>query len=168
MAGGTFAVAQEPKPDGLAQLKRFEGSWSGTATGSPGEGTVERSYAWVMRGRFLQEANTSRYAPKAPGKPGEVHEHMSMLSYDKARKLLVLRQFHVESFVNTYRQVSPPGEFPLVFESEAFENLNSSWRARETYAFNGDDEFVETFELAQPDKPYQVYSQNKFKRVGAK
>ena len=34
---------------------------------------------------------------------------MGMLSYDKARKQIVLRQFHVESFVTTYR-MQPPVE----------------------------------------------------------
>lgn len=35
-------------------------------------------------------------------KKGEIHEHLSFISYDKARKLLVLRQFHVEGFVNQF------------------------------------------------------------------
>ena len=42
-----------------------------------------------------------------------------MLSYDKARKQIVLRQFHVESFVTTYRMQPPvEGATTLVFESE--------------------------------------------------
>ena len=88
-----------------------------------------------------------------------------MFSYDRGRKTLVRRQFHAEGFVNTYRQASAPGELPMVFESEAFENLSSSWKARESYEFVSDDEFVETFELAEPGKPYQVYSRNRLKRV---
>ena len=43
-----------------------------------------------------------RYPVQEKNKKGEVHEHMGMLSYDKARKQIVLRQFHVESFVTTY------------------------------------------------------------------
>jgi hypothetical protein len=54
----------------------------------------------------------------------------------KARKLIVLRQFHVEGFVNTYRRVdSEGGANSLVFESEVFENFSNSWKARETYEF---------------------------------
>ena len=158
------AAQTDAKPDPLAQLARFIGSWSGTATGQSGDGTVVRTYGPNMRGRYLQETNVSRYPARDAGKPDEVHEHMSMFSYDKTRKLIVLRQFHVEGFVNTYRQVSPPDSLPLVFESESFENFSNSWKARETYEFNGDDQFVETFELAPPGKPYEVYSRNRLKR----
>lgn len=159
------AVAQtEAKSDPLAPLARFVGSWSGTASGQSGDGTVARTYSLSMRGRYLQETNVSRYPARETGKSDEAHEHMSVFSYDKARKLIVLRQFHVEGFVNTYRQVSPPDMLPLVFESESFENFSNTWKARETYEFNGDDEFVETFELAPPGKPYEVYSRNRLKR----
>lgn len=53
----------------------------------------------------------------------------------------------------------------LVFESEAFENFSNSWKARESYEFLSNDEFIETFELAAPGKAFQVYSRNHFKRV---
>ncbi|MND02594.1 hypothetical protein D3C83_220290 [compost metagenome] len=56
----------------------------------------------------------------------------------------------------------------MVFDSESFENFDNSWKARETYDFVSPDEFVETFELAPPGKPFEVYSRNRFRRVGAK
>jgi hypothetical protein len=97
---------------------------------------------------------------------GEVHEHWSFFSYDRARKMLVLRQFHQEGFVNRYtlnQQLSKAGK--LVFESEQFENFDNKWRAKETYEISSTDEFVEIFELASPEKPFTVYSRNHFKRV---
>jgi lipopolysaccharide assembly outer membrane protein LptD (OstA) len=48
---------------------------------------------------------------------------------------------------------------------EAFENFSDSWKARARYEFLSDNEFIETFELAAPGKPFQVYSYNRFKRV---
>lgn len=161
------ALAAEPQADPLMPLKRFVGDWAGTATGQAGEGTVTRRYASVMNGRFIQESNISRYPAQEKNKSGEVHEHLGMFSYDKARKLIVLRQFHVEGFVNTYRLASAADgrEGALVFDSEGFENFSNSWRARESYEFLSDDEFVETFELAPPGKPFQVYSRNHFKRI---
>ena len=147
-------------------LRRFIGEWTGTASGQAGEGSVERKYTFVMNGRFVHETNISRYPPQERNKSGEVHEHWGIFSYDRARKLLVLRQFHLEGFVNTYRQASAAEDRgALVFESEAFENFSNAWRARETYAFLSDDEFVETFELAAPGKPFQVYSRSQFKRA---
>ena len=163
----TNAVWADDAPaDQWSLLRRFVGEWTGVASGQAGEGTVTRTYAFVMNNRFIRETNTSHYPPQEKNKAGEVHEHWGMFSYDKARKLVVLRQFHVEGFVNTYRQVAADGRTPtLLFESEAFENFSNAWKARESYDFLSDDEFVETFELAPPGKPFQVYSRNHFRRV---
>ncbi len=168
----TLGVAQTPAvvdADPWAPVKIFAGAWKGTATGQSGEGTVVRQYEFVLNRRFLQEKNTTTYPPQEKNKKGEVHDHVSYLSYDKARKLLVLRQFHVEGFVNQFvlnKEASTATK--LVFDSENFENFSNKWKARETYDLLGADEFTETFELAPPDKPFQVYSKNHFKRATEK
>ena len=160
------AQAADPDADPWSPLRRFVGEWSGSATGEAGDGTVTRKYVFVMNGRYVHETNTSRYPPQKQNKSGEVHEHWGIFSYDKGRKALVLRQFHVEGFVNTYRQaVTTAGTVSLVFESESFENFSNTWKARESYEFLSDDEFIETFELAPQGKPFQVYSRNHLKRV---
>jgi hypothetical protein len=95
-----------------------------------------------------------------------VHEHWGFFSYDRLRGSLVYRQFHQEGFVNQYKlieELSGPGR--AVFESEGFENFDSSWRARETYVFLSDDEFEETFELARPGMEFSVYSRTIFQRA---
>lgn len=159
------ACAADPEADHWLPIRRLIGDWSGTVTGEPGLGVVTRRYAFVMNDRFVQETNTSRYPRQEQNKSGEVHEHWGFFSYDKMRKLLILRQFHVEGFVNTYRHAGTTGDpDSLVFESEVFENFSNAWKARETYRFLSDDEFVETFELAAPAKPYQVYSRSHFRR----
>lgn len=163
LALATQAGAQDGDP--WMPLARFVGNWQGVSVGQAGEGTVVRSYARIMGGRFIQESNTSTYPPQEKNKKGEVHEHSGIFSYDKQRKLLMLRQFHIEGFVNTYRQVSEAGAVRLVFESEAFENFNNAWKARETYEFDGDDRLVETFELAPPGKEFRVYSRTELKRT---
>ena len=160
------AGAAEQDEDQWLPLRRLIGEWTGTASGRAGDGTVIRKYAFVMNGRYVHETNTSRYPPQEKNKSGEVHVHWGMFSYDKAQKLIVLRQFHIEGFVNTYRQAAVgEGRVSLVFESEAFENFSNSWKARESYEFLSDDEFIETFELAPPGKPYQVYGRNHLKRA---
>ena len=161
---GSWSAAQAQDTDPWAPVARLVGEWRGTATGQSGTGVVTRRYAKVLGGRFIQETNTSTYAPQEQNKKGEVHEHAGMFSFDKQRKVLMLRQFHSEGFVNTYKQVSEGGAAKLVFESEGFENFSNAWRARETYEFDGDDRFVETFELAPPGKDYQTYSRTELKR----
>lgn len=164
-AGG--ACAAEAVAEHWAPVQRLVGQWTGKVTGQAGEGSVVRRYAFVMNGRYLHETNVSTYPPQEKNKKGEVHEHWGFVSYDKVRRTLVLRQFHVEGFVNTYRRSdgAPGAPATLVFESESFENFSPAWKARETYEFVSDDEFVETFELAPPGKPFVTYSRNHFKRV---
>lgn len=158
------ALAADADP--WAAVRRLVGRWQGTSTGQPGSGSVSREYAFVLGDRFIRETNVSRYLPQERNPKGEVHEHWGMLSYDRAAKTLVLRHFHTEGFVNTYRTNAASAESrTVVFVSESFENLSPSWKAKESYEFVGDDEFVETFELAPPGKPFEIYSTNHFKRV---
>ena len=165
IAASGFAGTEAAKPDPWQPVRFLLGSWQGEAQGEPGKGKVERSYELVLGDRFIEERNTSRYEPSAPGKEPEVHEHRSFLSYDKSRKAIMLRQFHEEGFVNLYAMNQVAGTTTrLVFESVSFENFNNDWKARETYELISNDEFIEIFELAEPGKPFQVYSRNHFRR----
>lgn len=160
------AGADEQKSDPWQPVRFLIGEWEGTASGEPGAGTVKRSYQFTLNDKFIQETNTSTYPPQDANKEGEIHHHLGFISYDRIRKVLVLRQFHGEGFVNTYKlntDLSDPTR--LVFESEEFENFDNSWRARETYDVVSDDEFVETFALASPGKEFEVYGRTHFRRV---
>ncbi len=53
----------------------------------------------------------------------------------------------------------------FVFVSEAIENIPPGWRAKETYDILNEDQIRETFELAEPDKPFALYSQEVLNRV---
>ena len=158
--------ANDAKPDPWAPVRFLIGRWEGTTQGEPGNGTVVRTYEFVLGNRFVHERNVSTYPPQEKNKSGEVHEHWSFLSYDRPRKALVLRQFHTEGFVNQYsHRTTNAATKQIVFESEAFENLPAGWRAREIYDVLGPDEFTETFQLAEPGKEFQTYSKNHFKRT---
>jgi hypothetical protein len=153
------------KPDRFAPLRLFAGTWRGDQAGQPGRGTAERTYQFILNDRFLQETNTSTYPPQEKNTNGEVHHHMSMISYDTARKLFVFRQFHTEGFVNTYVQQPSADDKTIVFVSEAIENIPPGYRARETYTIVSRDEFTERFDIAEPGKDFELYSEARFKRV---
>lgn len=160
------AHAADAAADAWRPVERLVGNWRGSSTGEAGHAEVVRSYRKLMNGRYLQETHTSTYPPQPRNAKGEVHEHLSLISHDRQRQTLVLRQFHIEGFVNTYRlSAEPAADGKLVFESEQFENFSNAWKARETYEFTGDDRVVETFELAPPGKPFQVYSRTELQRV---
>jgi hypothetical protein len=160
------ASAAEPAAtDRWGRVRFLLGSWEGTASGQPGKGTVERTYTLVLGDKFIEETNTSRYEATAPGKTPEIHHHRGFISYDKARKTFMLRQFHEEGFVKLYA-MNGERSLPafLVFDSVGFENFSNEWKARESYEVVSPDEFIETFELAEPRKDFVVYSRNHFKR----
>ena len=160
-----WARQNPAKEDRFAPIRFLVGEWEGESDGQPGKGTVKRSYRFVLAERFLHEQNVSTYPAQPKNPKGEVHEHWSFFSHDRARQTLVLRQFHQEGFVNQYARVAAPEPGKLVFESEALENVPAAWKARESYEVVSPDEFVETFELARGDGPYEVYSKARFKRL---
>ena len=147
-------------------LNFLVGSWQGTGSGQPGNSQVERSYQFILNGKFLEERNKSTYPPQSQNPQGEIHEDLGLIGYDKARKTFVYRQFHVEGFVNQYVMdyLSPDGK-TIVFTTESIENIPAGWRARETYQVLSPDEFTETFELAEPGKEFELYVRNQFKRL---
>jgi hypothetical protein len=162
----TAAGAVEPAaPDRWLPVRFLLGSWQGEASGEPGKGAVERTYELVLGDKFVEERNTSRYEAM-PGREPEIHHHRGFFSYDKSRKTLMLRHFHEEGFINLYAlNAGKSSATKLVFESVSFENFSNEWKARETYEVISRDEFIETFELAEPGKEFAVYSRNHFKRT---
>jgi hypothetical protein len=165
LAAQPGAQQRGSKPDRFAALRFLAGTWRGEQAGQPGRGTAERTYQFILNDRFLQETNTSTYPPQEKNKSGEVHHHMSMISYDTARKLFVFRQFHTEGFVNTYVQQPSADDKTILFVSEAIENIPAGYRARETYTIVSRDEFIERFEIAEPGKEFELYSEAHLKRV---
>jgi len=172
LAGEPAEAAKAPdpaataKPDRWAALRGLLGTWEGTSKGEPGDGTVRREYRLVLGDRFIEVRNRSTYPPREKTPGGEVHEDVGYLSVDRARKVFVLRQFHVEGFVNTYvAPVSTAPPEPVVFVTEAIENIPPGWRARETYRFEGPDLLVELFELAEPGKDFTTYSEARLRRT---
>lgn len=167
-AGGSAAAKPADAADPWAPLAPMLGRWQGTSRGQPGEGTVRREYRLVLGARFVEVRNESTYPPQPKNPKGEVHEDVGYVSRDRARRSFVLRQFHVEGFVNTY--VAPEAAAaeraaPIVFTSEAIENIAPGWRARETYRFPSPDVMVEVFELAAPGKDFAVYTETRLERV---
>lgn len=156
---------QSEPSDPYKPLRRFIGEWQGDSQGEPGVGKMERTYAFVLRDRFVQVSNKAGYPPQKKNPKGETHEDLGFFGYNRASKKLGYRQFHVEGFVIHYSldSISEDGR-SFVFTSTAIENISPGWIARETYRFLSDDEFIETFALAGPGKEFETYSETRFRR----
>jgi hypothetical protein len=141
------------------------GTWEGTGGGKPGEGKEVMDCEFVLQDKFLRIRNRSRYKPQEKNPEGEVHEDWGFLSHDKIRDTFVLREFHVEGYVNEYilDHVSEDGK-TLVFLTESLENVPEGWRGRETFRYIGTDEFHNTFELARPGEDFEVYVETRLRR----
>jgi hypothetical protein len=141
------------------------GQWQSTIVGQPGNGTGRRQYTRVLNNRFIRIVNRSEYPASEKHPKGEIHEDEGFFSFDRARKRLVLRQFHVEGFVNQFVQDLDAPAGTLLFVSEALENVPAGYRAREIYIRKGPDTFDEIFELSAPGKPFETYSRQTFIRL---
>jgi hypothetical protein len=162
-----IGFGQSSKQDSIwLPMKVFLGTWEGTGSGVPGIGKYERSYRFILDRKFIEVKNKSVYPPSDKNPKGEVHEDLGYISYDKSRRRFILRQFHIEGFVNQYvlDSISIDGR-ELVFVSEAIENIPTGWRAKERYEVSSTDEVTETFELAPPKKSFDLYTRVTLKRT---
>ena len=161
-----LSFTQRSKQDSIWKpMKFFIGEWKGKGEGEPGKGDYERTYQFVLSKKFIEIKNKSTYPPTEKNLKGEVHEDIGYISYDHIRKIFVLRQFHKEGFVNQFRLDSISADHKtIVFISESIENIPKGWRAKETYHLTSDNSFTEIFELAEPNKEFEVYSKAMLKR----
>lgn len=130
-----------------------------------GNGKYERSYQWALNGNFIQIRNKAAYAPQEKSPQGEIHEDVGYISFNAMENRFMLRQFHVEGYINEYKMDKLSADQKrYVFISFEIENIPTGWRARETYEIVNADEYIEIFELAAPGKDYEVYSRANMKR----
>jgi hypothetical protein len=151
--------------DPFGPIAFMVGRWEGSSDGQPGKATVRREYSRALNGRFIRVRNRSEYPVQDKNPKGEIHEDEGFFSFDRTRKRLVFRQFHVEGFVNQYVQDPESASQKIVFTTQSIENIPAGWRARETYLSLGPDEFEEIFELAEAGKPFELYSRARLERV---
>jgi hypothetical protein len=156
---------QPPAPDPFARVSFLVGRWEGTSEGQPGAGKVSREYKLALNGKFIHVQNRSEYAAQEKNPKGEIHQDEGFISFDRTRKKLVLRQFHIEGFVNQYVEDDSSSPTRIAFTTESIENIPAGWRARETYVVLGPDEFEEVFELAEDGKSFELYSRARLKRL---
>lgn len=159
------AFAQLTKQDSLwLPLKGLIGTWKGTGEGPDGKGTYERTYQRVLNNKYIEVRNKTEYLPTAEKPKGYHHEDFGVISYDKARKKFVFRQFQIEGFVNEYllESISADGK-TITFVTESIENIPAGWRGRETYTFT-ENGFTEVFDLAEPGKDFAPYTRARFQR----
>ena len=101
------------------------------------------------------------FEPQEKNPSGEVHEDLGFFSYDQARKKIVLRQFHIEGYVNTYilEKIPERGE-AFVFVSEHLENAPPTMKAREVFQLIDENTMEQSFDLSMSGTDFQCYNLN--------
>ena len=161
------SLAQADKNQDIwAPFKFFVGKWEGRGEGKPGISTGKQEFQFILGGKYLHVKNEARFEPQRNNPAGQIHEDWGFFSYDQARKKYVLRQFHMEGFVNQYlcESCGEDGK-TFTFVSEQIENIPAGWRAKLTYKILNENEFQQSFDLAAPEKEYDCYSVGIMKRL---
>jgi hypothetical protein len=150
--------------DDLRPLEWLIGTWEGISTGTPGRGAQVRRYEAVLRGEFVMGTNRTTWSPTPAHPEGEVHEDISLFSYDRAAKRFVMQVFYVERFVAEHvcEQVDAD---TFVFTADHVQNGPLGMRSRETLIHRG-DELESRFELSMPGKDFALYTSEILRRSG--
>ncbi len=155
----------------FSQTKPFErldfilGDWIGTGSGF-GNSTskIESGFHLVMDGKYIEVRNESQFEPTEKNPEGEHHIDKGFISYDKARNLLVFRQFNNEGYYNQYiLNDSLSNEYTLVFVTELIENFVPGGRAKWTIKKLSDHEIETVFDVSF-GKDFNCFGTNKLTR----
>jgi hypothetical protein len=163
----TASAAAQPGggPDRWAGFEFFLGDWTGAESAAFGEGRGERTYEFVLQGRYLLSRNRSVFPPHEGLPDGDVHEDWTLFSFDTARDTYVLRQFNSEGYVNTFvlDAASAPPE-RMVFVLEASENAPGA-QVSLTLTQAGPDAFDEVFEVTMPGASESITIRSRWTRT---
>ena len=159
-----WAQAEE-KEDIWQPLRPLIGEWKGKGSGASGASEIEARYEFALGDRYIEAWHRSVFEPTERKPEGAIHEDTGFISYDSGREAFILRQFHVEGFVNTYvlDSLSADGN-TLVFVTEAVENAPPGTRVRWEIVFRGEDELATSFHVAWSEGDYQCFSQDVLSR----
>jgi hypothetical protein len=166
---GLASRPQEKPQDVWRPFQFFIGKWEGTGEGKPGISRGKQEFSFVLGGQYLQVRNETIFKSQKGNPKGETHEDWGFFSYDRLREAYVIRQFHVEGFVNQYVCPGPSADGrTFAFLSEAIENLPPGFKAKLTYRILDEDRFEQTFDLAAPGQEMECYSKGVMTRVGSR
>jgi hypothetical protein len=100
----------------------------------------------------------SVFKPQEKNPEGETHEDLGIFSFDRSRKVFVLRGFYVEGFVNQYvfNPFSGDGD-SMEFVTENVENAPPGTKAKLVFRKTADDEIEQSFHVAFPGREYSCF-----------
>ena len=157
-----ISILAAGNPDIWMPLETLEGKWQAKNDGS----IIYQEFQFTLDGKFILMNTKSVFEPSDKNPDGEIHEDIGVFSYDSQRKTHVLRAFYSEGFVNQYvLEKTSAEDHSLTFITEKTENAPEGTRAKLIIKFINDTEMEQSFFVAWPDKEYNCYSTNIFKKL---
>jgi len=146
----------------LERLNTLIGEWSGVGSGfGNNKSNIESSFKLVMNGSYLEINNESQFEPTERNPKGEHHIDKGYVSFDKARKLIVFRQFNNEGYINQYvLNDSLSNDQLFVFETETIENFVPGGKVQWIIKLISEKEIETTFNVSFPNKDYTCFGVN--------
>ena len=151
---------------GLGPVSHLIGKWRGVGRGRWGDSSAETEFAWTLDKHFIQGRGRSVYPRQEKNPDGEIHDYISIYSYDTHSGTIVMRELDNEGFAITYyldKSSSKGNEW--VFVAGQLENVPVGWKARLTLIFKAENEYHERFELDTNGKGYREYLTTQYLRV---
>jgi len=151
------------------QFEKIEfllGSWSGNGVGFGNEKSVIHSeFKSIMHGTYIEFINDSKFTPTEKNPGGDHHIDKGIISFDKIRELIVLRQFNIEGYVNQYiLNDSLSSDSTFVFETEIIENFTPGGKGKWVIEKISENEIKTTIEVSFPRKDYTCLGTNYLKK----
>jgi len=161
-----IALAGSAQSNTFERLSFLFGDWQGTGSGfGNNQSTITASYKPVMDGSFIEVNHDSRFQPTSQNPNGEHHTDQGMISFDKARKVIVFRQFNNEGYINQYVLVDSLSTTDfLVFQTENIENFVPGGSARWTIEKKSDSEIETNFYVTFPGRDAACFGTNKLSK----
>jgi hypothetical protein len=141
------SLAQQPSKDKWADWQRFLGTWEGTGSGAPGQGSGSFSFTPDLQGAVLVRHNYAQY-PATKDEPSYRHDDL-MVIYPDGNKTRA-DYWDNEAHVIHYWVEFTDGARKLVMTSDASQ---PGPHYRLTYLKTGDNDLKLTFEIAPTDAP---------------
>ncbi len=149
----------EMKYNPLNIFKFLEGQW---VSDKPGVSKNVQNYRYVLTGKYLMMKTRAEFLPTKKNPKKEIHEDFAVFSYDNSKKVVVMRGFYTEGFVNKYLMSASEDGKTLTFLAKDIENGMPGMVAKLIFIKKSDTEYEQSFYVKFPKKDYTCFFKNTF------
>lgn len=157
----TYSIPLPPKPD-FSPVEWLVGEWIGKGPGRGPQVEIRLSVTFDLEKRFMTFREEISF-PATKTAPASRESWRGILSGNPLGPGFVLRKFSSTGFITRYRVTVDGGE--IHFNPEGGEEPPPGWLFRHVIQRLGDADFIETVQVAPPNRSFFNYYTAKFTKV---